>query len=193
MGIEWGGIGLMSFVGFIPRNLQLGNEWPQLLHSFYWGLSKPIFLLGMTMTILPTMIGHSQSFFNTLLTSRAFHFIARISFCTYLVHLMVLYHFILSRNYNIYYNIIDTFIVYLGMLVVSLGFGFLGTVFIELPFAKLQKELMNAIKGRVKEKVTTKLITNNLRSDKEMNESLLTHEEQSGSLVKSPLLPCPNQ
>jgi peptidoglycan/LPS O-acetylase OafA/YrhL len=112
--IEWVGIGIMSFVAFVPRCLQTGCAWPQIVHSFYWGLSKPIFLLGMTMTILPTMVGHSHSFFNLIMTSSAFHFIARISFCTYLVHLMVLYNFIMSRNYNIYYNIIDSFIVYLG-------------------------------------------------------------------------------
>jgi peptidoglycan/LPS O-acetylase OafA/YrhL len=117
------------------------------------------------------MVGHSGSFFNTLLTSRGFHFIARISFCTYLVHLMVLYHFILSRNYDIYYNIIDSFVVYLGLLVVSLIVGFIATVLIELPFARLQKELMNHLKSRVKGKGRA-----SNRSDKEMDESVLTHD-----------------
>jgi peptidoglycan/LPS O-acetylase OafA/YrhL len=129
----------MSFVGFIPRDLQVGHEWPQIAHSFYWGFSKPIFLLGMVLTILPTMLGHSHSFFNTLLTSKSFHYIARISFCTYLVHLMVLYNYFFTRNYDIYYGIVDQFITYLGMLIISLALGFLLTVFVELPFAKLQK------------------------------------------------------
>jgi peptidoglycan/LPS O-acetylase OafA/YrhL len=104
----------------------------------------------MTMTILPSMLGHGHSFFNLIMTSSAFHFIARISFCTYLVHLMVLYNFTLSRNYNVYYNIIDNFIAYLGILVLSLVFGFITTVLIELPFAKLQKELMTTIKAKAR-------------------------------------------
>lgn len=172
----------MSLVAFIPRDLQVGHEWPQIAHSFYWGFSKPIFLLGMAMTILPTMLGHTHSFFNTLLTSKSFHFIARISFCTYLVHLMVLYNYFLSRNYDIYYGIVDQFITYLGMLSVSLGLGFLLTVFVELPFAKLQKELMNKLKKIVLGK--DKDIS--AKSGKEMNESLLTNDDlQSGSILKN--------
>ena len=142
----------MSLVAFIPRSLQTGTAWPQINHSLYWGLSKPVFLLGMGMTILPTMLGHSHSFFNLILTPKLFHFIARISFCTYLVHLMVLYYFILSRNYDIYYNTIDNFIVYLGLLTVSLFYGFISTVLVELPFAKIQKEVMSIIKSKAKAK-----------------------------------------
>jgi peptidoglycan/LPS O-acetylase OafA/YrhL len=150
--IEWLGIGLMSFVAFIPRGLQTGEQWPQIYHSLYWGLSKPVFILGMGMTILPTILGHRHSFFNFILTPKLFHFIARISFCTYLVHLMVLYYFILSRNYNIYYNIVDNFITYLGLLIVSLIYGFISTVLVELPFAKIQKEVISMLKAKQKAK-----------------------------------------
>lgn len=123
-----------------------------MLSSFYWGLSKPIFLIGMIMTILPTILGYTHSIFNMLLTPKIFYFIARISFCTYLVHLLIVYQFLFTRNYNTYYNIIDTFTFYLGLLIVSLFFGFLLTIFVELPFAKLQKEVMNKLKVRKNDK-----------------------------------------
>lgn len=110
------------------------------------------------------MLGHRHSFFNMLLTCSTFHFIARISFCTYLVHLMVMYNFVLSRNYNIYYNIIDNFMAYLGILVLCLIFGFITTVLIELPFAKLQKEVL----ARLKAKAISK---------KQLHDSLITNEE----------------
>lgn len=139
IGCEWFGFGLMALVAFLPRNIQTGTHWSQLAMSFYWGLSKPVFLFGLIFTILPATLGHSHSFFNTILTPKLFHFIARISFCTYLVHLMILNQFVYTRNYNIYLNLIDTFIVYLGMLMLSLLFGFLLTVIVELPFAKLQR------------------------------------------------------
>lgn len=139
IGCEWFGFGLMALVAFLPRNLQTGSHWSQLAMSFYWGFSKPVFLFGLILTILPSTLGFSHSFFNLILTPKIFHFIARISFCTYLVHLMILYQFIFTRNYNIYFNLIDTFQAYMGMLMLSLFFGFLLTVIVELPFAKLQR------------------------------------------------------
>lgn len=167
LAVEWIGIGLMSFVAFIPRCQQTGDcRWSQTMHSLYWGLSKPIFLLGMTMTILPSMLGHFHSFFNLILTPKIFTFIARTSFCTYLVHLMVLDYFILSRNYNLYYNITDVFITYLGLLVQSLIFGFLTTMFIELPFAKLQKYAVGRLKAKAKAK--------EIKEKPQMSESLLS-------------------
>lgn len=132
----------MSLMVFIPRNIQTGSNWPQLANSLYWGFSRAIFVLGTILTILPTILGHTTSFFNLILTSKLLHFIARISFCTYLIHLMVIYQFTYTRNYDVYYTIVDTFVIYLGLLVVSLFFGFLMTVFVELPFAKLQKQLI---------------------------------------------------
>ncbi len=137
--MEWLGIGLMAMVVFVPRSFQIGTYWPQLAHSIYWTFSRAIFVFGTILTILPTMLGHSHSFFNFILTAKLLQFIARISFCTYLIHVMVIYQFTYTRNYDIYYAIIDTFVVYLGILTLCLFFGFLMTVFVELPFAKLQK------------------------------------------------------
>jgi peptidoglycan/LPS O-acetylase OafA/YrhL len=49
----------------------------------------------MFLTILPSILGIHHSFFNLILNAKALTFIARISFCTYLIHLMVIYGFIL--------------------------------------------------------------------------------------------------
>jgi uncharacterized membrane protein len=38
------------------------------------------------------------------------------------------------------------FVVYMGILVISLFFGFLMTLIIEVPFSNLQKELMSYLK-----------------------------------------------
>ena len=70
----------------------------QGMHSLYWALSKPIFIGGMFLTILPSILGQTSSFFHLILNAKIFTFIARISFCTYLVHLFVIYQFIYSRS-----------------------------------------------------------------------------------------------
>jgi len=136
----------MAFVTFIPRLLQVGYVWPQSLHSLYISLSKIIFIFGVICTVLPTTLGFKHSFLNLILTPKIFHFIARISFCTYLVHLMIVFQFVYTRTYDLYYNITDMFVVYMGILVISLFFGFLMTLIIEVPFSNLQKELMSYLK-----------------------------------------------
>lgn len=160
----------MVFVAFIPRPLQTGSTWPQILHSLYWGLSKPIFILGIILVILPSTLGLTYSFFNTILTPKIFHFIARISFCTYLVHLMFISQFMLTRSYDTYFKTIDIFIINMGILILSLIFGFLLMIVVELPFANLQKELMNYLtkgttldkKRKVKESLlSTESLENN--------------------------------
>lgn len=138
------GLGVMAFLVFIPRTLQEGGEWPQIWHSLYFCLSKPLFILGMVFVILPPLLG-IKSFFRTILDTRLFNFIAKISFCTYLVHLMVIYQFYTSRAYDFYYSIIDGFTIYVGCLVLSCLVGFILTVLLELPCAYYQKELMKAL------------------------------------------------
>lgn len=84
--------------------------------------------MGMMLTLLPSSLGIRHSFFNLVLNAKVFVLIARISFCTYLVHLMLIYRFIYMRTYDIYYNLVDMFITYLGLLPIILLFGFLMTI-----------------------------------------------------------------
>jgi peptidoglycan/LPS O-acetylase OafA/YrhL len=94
------------------------------------------------MVILPTALGIKRSFFELILNNKLFMFIARISFCTYLVHLMVIYQIIYVQNTDFYYDLRSMFVIYMGILVLSLAFGFILTIFVEVPFSNLLKSLM---------------------------------------------------
>ena len=128
-----------------------GSKWPQQVHSLYWALSKPLFIIGLFMTTLPSILGFRHSFFELALSNKLLMFIARVSFCTYLVHLMVIYQFIYVQNADIYYQITEIFVVYLGILVISLALGFTLTMLVEVPFSNLLKLLMKA-EGKFKNK-----------------------------------------
>lgn len=73
---------------------------------------------------------------------------AKISFCTYLVHLIILIQYIFSRTEDSYYSIIDAFPAYLGCLVLSCFFGFLVTVFVEVPCSQWLKEAVSKLKKK---------------------------------------------
>ena len=104
------------------------------------------------MVIFPTILGCKGSFFKTLLDNTLFNFLAKISFCTYLIHLIVITQYTNSRTYDYYYSIPNAFPLYIGCLVVSCFLGFLMTIFIEVPCSVWQKEfmkiLMNSMKAR---------------------------------------------
>jgi peptidoglycan/LPS O-acetylase OafA/YrhL len=136
----------MVFLITIVRTLQVGNEWPQYLHSLYQSLAKLIFVMGLSLTILPSLLGCKDSVINFVMDTRLFNFIAKISFCTYLIHLTILEIWVQSRTYSRYYTTIPTFVEFGGILVLSIIAGLIMTFLIELPFSKLQKQLINYVK-----------------------------------------------
>ena len=87
--IEWLGIGLMAFIAFIPRTLQNGGTWPQILDSLYLCFSRMLFNIGIILVIFPTLLGLKGSFFNTILDTYLFNLVGKISFCAYLLHYIV--------------------------------------------------------------------------------------------------------
>ena len=151
VGMEWLGIGLMAFVVFIPRVLQIGYEWDQIWHSLYFCFAKVVFIIGLTLVLLSTLLGVKGSFFMTILDTKLFSFIAKISFCTYLVHLIFITQYLAVFYTDLYYNIQDRYVILLGFICASCFFGFLLTIVVEVPFSYLQKEVMNKFKGKKKE------------------------------------------
>lgn len=148
--VEWSGIGLMAFLAFIPRTLQAGYEWPQILHSLYLCFSRVLFNLGIVLTLGPSLLGIKSSFFRTVLDTSLFNIIAKLSFCGYLVHYMIISQFLAAVTYDTYYQITDRFVIDLGLLVLTFVFAALMVIIIEVPFATLQKELMNKLKDSSK-------------------------------------------
>lgn len=52
---------------------------------------------------------------------------------------MVIYGFIYDRPYDVYFSVLDSLVVYLGFLVLSLALGLILTLTVEVPFANLLK------------------------------------------------------
>ena len=91
------------------------------------------------MTVRPSILGDKNSLIRTILSCKLFSFIARISFSTYLVHLFVVYQYIYSRSYDVYYDINGIFVIYL---VIVLALGTALTLFVEVPFGNLLRLVM---------------------------------------------------
>lgn len=109
-----------------------------------------LFNVGIVMTIGPSLLGIKSSFFRTALDTSLFNIIAKLSFCCYLVHYMVISQYLANTTIDTYYKISDRFVIDLGILVLTFFFAALMVVIIEVPFAALQKSLMDKLKAKPK-------------------------------------------
>jgi hypothetical protein len=94
----------MNFIILIPRTIQIGMKWPQLAHSLYLTFSYFIFVFGLSLTILPTILGSRTSIVKLLLDTEIFNFITKISFVTYLIHNSFVKAWYIEQSYNTYYS-----------------------------------------------------------------------------------------
>ena len=131
---------LSGFVLFIPYTLQQGYQWAQILHSLYLSVAKLLFVLGLSLALYPSLTGH-QSLITTLLDTRLFNFLAKISFWLYLCHLLFIFQFDGSLKYDSYYNVVNLYTLFCGHLVISVPTALVFPLLVEGPFARLQKML----------------------------------------------------
>ncbi len=124
------GLCLMVATVVVIRDLQVGHTWPEWAHAFYISFEKITFTFGVYLMILPTLMEVPNiSFF--LLDTKFFNAISKISFWVYLVHFMVIMWFTFGEMADFYYGwktIISSN--FFAMAVISLFFGFIGTMLI---------------------------------------------------------------
>ena len=101
-------------------------------------------MLSISLIVGPSLLG-AKSMIRFIMDTKLFNFIAKISFCTYLIHLTVMYDFMGNRSADFYYEIIPVYNLFAAHTVLSMFLGFIMTVIIEIPFAKLQKLLMSSL------------------------------------------------
>ena len=85
------------FIVFIPRTSQLGLYWPNFVNAVYLTYSKSLFVFGITLLILPSLLG-SSSIVGFVLDTPVTNFISKVSFFTYLIHINVISQWTNSRT-----------------------------------------------------------------------------------------------
>lgn len=93
------------------------------------------------MLVTPTLVGVKNDLFFFLMDTKLFNFIAKISFWTYLIHYMVIEHSCFVQKLDFYYDVNDVLTIYIPVAIIAMSFGLVGTLLIEVPFAKLEKML----------------------------------------------------
>ena len=113
----------------------------------YLSTGKVFFVLGMYMSILPSLLD-IPNFTFFIMDTGFFNFIAKVSFWTYLIHYMVVLQITYRQKIDFYYSVGDIIPVYIPTAAISVFLGFIGTITVEVPFGKMEKMLMNKLMGK---------------------------------------------
>ena len=135
------GVLICLFVIFIQRTNQNELYWPQFVHSLYLTFGKALFVVGLSFILLPSLLG-IQSLVSFTMDTKFFNFVAKVSYCTYLIHYNFIYQGTASLKFEQYYYPLTTSTFFVARSVLSIFFGFLLALVVEIPFAKLQKTFM---------------------------------------------------
>jgi len=83
------GLTTCLLIGAAQRELQLNDHWSYSKELFYAVYSRAVFPLALNIALLPALLGKGR-LLRTLLGNRLMIILGRLSFCTYLVHQVVL-------------------------------------------------------------------------------------------------------
>ncbi|KAM3129124.1 hypothetical protein pb186bvf_018760 [Paramecium bursaria] len=143
------GLIIAMSIGWRPvqRSRKIDDEWPRWFQSLWHGFCRTILIIGLTLVIIPSMIG-IKDLVVSFLGCRFFRFSAKISFCGYLFHFIWLIViggiFYETPEYN-NQELIHTFI---GMTLITYISAILMALFIEIPLGKLEKRLLTFKKSK---------------------------------------------
>ena len=93
----------------------------------------------------------------TALDTNFFNVIGKLSFCTYLMHYMTIIWELYGRDYDYYYTASDTIVFFFSQFASSVALGYLLAVLVEIPFSKMEKNLLTSLHGKfIQKKVVVK-------------------------------------
>ncbi|KAM3141981.1 hypothetical protein pb186bvf_005854 [Paramecium bursaria] len=141
------------------RGLQIAdsreNYGPQWVWYLWHGTCRPIFVIGVTLLCIPCMIGlpdlylHYQLSFNTkFMNCLFFRFVAKISFCCYLIHYTILTIIMATFYVTPEYTFKSQLSVFIVAGCMTLALALLITLIVEMPFLKLENRLMSRYKNQ---------------------------------------------
>lgn len=84
------GVGLCELTIWIVMPFQTGHPWSTVAQAFYNSLNRVVFLIGVYLCVFAAMFGCANDPTTYILGHRIFSPLAKVSFCVYLVHLIVI-------------------------------------------------------------------------------------------------------
>jgi peptidoglycan/LPS O-acetylase OafA/YrhL len=147
------GIGLISTIVWVAVPYQKNEViWSTVGQAFYNSLNRVGFILGIMLVTFPAMFGCKNDPCHIILGSWIWSPIAKVSFCMYLVHFIVLMMGVFSNRMDMYWQYSSMLYAYVADVFWSILLATLLSVLVESPILGIEKILMRG-GDKKKEKV----------------------------------------
>ena len=105
------------------------------------------FVFSLSLIILPSLLG-IKSLVAFTLDTKFFNWVAKASFCAYLIHLTLMSASFGSFKIDFYYDFKPLYTMFVSILALSLFSGFLLSLLIEIPCSNLQRMWFKKIQSK---------------------------------------------
>ncbi|XP_076436701.1 nose resistant to fluoxetine protein 6-like [Babylonia areolata] len=119
-----------------------GHPLTRPLQAFYNAMARPAWGASVAWVIFACVTGNG-GFVNTILSWKALIPLSRLTYCIYLLHIMILTTYIFSRDTTFYFSDANVVVLFLGLLVVCYMVSAVVSLAFEAPMMALEKLLKN--------------------------------------------------
>lgn len=117
------------------------GNWNLAESMAYNGLSRPLFVFGMMLVLMPTFEGRLNWLFS-FMSNPLFVVLGRLTYCAYLMHFTVIYSYNFSLDSSNYFNHANIIYHYIGIYVLSYTVAFGMSLVIEAPLLTIEKTIL---------------------------------------------------
>ena len=143
--------------------------------------SRTIFVIGMTLFLLPALMGHNRPT-TWFLSLDFFTPLARLTFGAYLVHPIYIIFHSLNTESGVYVTINQGIVNFITWTVVSFVTSVLFTLLIETPWMNLEKVFLGRENTKKNRQISTELMS---EMDKQLEKYYESHEHKQKDLISS--------
>ena len=176
------GIGLVLLMIFINYPItNYPDDFSQTFNVMFLVFSRTIFVIGMTLFLLPALMGHNRPT-TWFLSLDFFTPLARLTFGAYLVHPIYIIFHSLNTESGVYVTINQGIVNYIAWSVVAFVTSVIFTLLIETPWMNLEKVFLGGGNTKKKPQISTELMS---KMDKQLEKYNESHEDKLKELISS--------
>ena len=117
------------------------GKWNLAESMVYNGFSRPLFVFGMMLVLMPTFEGRLPWLFS-FMSNPLFVVLGRLTYCAYLMHFTVILSYYFSLDSSNYFTHTNAIYHYIGIYVLSYAVALGVSVIIEAPLLTIEKTIL---------------------------------------------------
>eukprot|EP00343_Euplotes_focardii_P007471 CAMPEP_0205818724 /NCGR_PEP_ID=MMETSP0206-20130828/748_1 /ASSEMBLY_ACC=CAM_ASM_000279 /TAXON_ID=36767 /ORGANISM="Euplotes focardii, Strain TN1" /LENGTH=582 /DNA_ID=CAMNT_0053111403 /DNA_START=329 /DNA_END=2077 /DNA_ORIENTATION=+ len=130
-----------NFYRCTATNTSESHCWGSFSSFLFNFFSRPFFVLGVGLIIAPTFVGRLRAI-KGFLGAQGFVVLARLNYMVYMIHCLVLFHYLNNTRAGIYATNVSQWFFAIGAIFVSFMIAIPVTLLCEVPFMNLEKNVL---------------------------------------------------